>query len=60
MKRPALNQLPGWPRLMSRPLAAAYVGLSPSGFDRWLDDIPSVKIGSKKLYDLDDLNAAIR
>ncbi|MFC3674708.1 hypothetical protein [Ferrovibrio xuzhouensis] len=26
-------ELPGWPRMMSRDLAAAYVGVSPSTFD---------------------------
>ena len=32
-KRRAVADLPGWPRLLTRDLAAAYVGVSPSLFD---------------------------
>jgi hypothetical protein len=32
-KKRDIEHLPTWPRLLSRPQAAAYCGLSPSAFD---------------------------
>lgn len=43
------GDLPNWPRLLSREMAAAYVGVSPNAFDAFR--IPALKIGTRRLYD---------
>lgn len=60
MRRLAANELPDWPRLMQRALAAAYLGVSPSTFDRRFKHIePVLGIGGNKLWDKKDLDAAV-
>lgn len=49
-KRLPPHDMPDWPRLMSRALAAAYVGISPSHFDGVYPIEPIVWAG-KKLWD---------
>lgn len=46
----ARDRLPGWPRLLPRELAAAYCGVSVNHFLAHVP-VPSVKIGTKKLWD---------
>ena len=55
------SDLPDWPRLMSAPLAARYVGRSASGFwagvgTKWPEPI---RDGGKVLWDKNDLDAAV-
>lgn len=49
-KRLQPEQMPDWPRLMPRLLAAAYVGISPSHFDGHCPIEPILWAG-KKLWD---------
>lgn len=42
-------QLPDWPRLLERPLAAAYLGISVGTFDTLA--ISPVRVRSRVLYD---------
>lgn len=46
--------LPDWPRLMSEPMAAAYVSLSPNTLAE--HGPKPVKLGRRKLYDRADLD----
>lgn len=48
------NELPGWPRLLSVELAAAYIGQSPNVLDRL--GITFHKVGSRRMYDRADLD----
>jgi hypothetical protein len=41
--------IPHWPRMLSRPMAAAYLGTTLSGFDRLA--LPSVLIGGRRVWD---------
>ncbi len=53
---------PPTPRLLSRPEAAAYAGVSPSTFDKLMSDglMPSpVRLYSRTLWDVQALDAAI-
>lgn len=55
-------QLPGWPRLMGVDLAAAYVGMSPSGFQDAVTAkvLPSpTRIGRRVLWDRAMLDRAV-
>lgn len=48
------SQLPGWPRMLSLELAAAYCGVSPSHFEREVEageKPPSTRSGTRKLWD---------
>jgi hypothetical protein len=51
-------------RLLSRPAAAKYLGVSPGTLAVWATnqryDLPYSKIGGKVMYDLEDLNRFIR
>lgn len=49
--------MPSWPRLLSRTLAAAYIGLSTGSLDRI--PVPPVRIGSRVLYDRNSLDAYV-
>jgi len=52
--------MPDWPRLMPRRLAAAYLGVSASTFDRKFKHIsPLPNLGGNKAWDRQDLDAAI-
>lgn len=46
--------LPDWPRLMSRELAAAYLGVGPSMVDAL--PIPPLKLRGRVLYDRKELD----
>lgn len=51
--------LPGWPRRMKAPMAAAYLGISRTKFMRGVADKTypqGVKDGGNTLWYLDDLN----
>ncbi|TWA88812.1 hypothetical protein FBY14_107184 [Azospirillum brasilense] len=50
----ALNELPGWPRLLRPELAAAYIGVSTGTLDAL--DLPSVRVRSLRLYDRSSLD----
>lgn len=60
-KRPRLGDLPEWPRLLSEPEAAAYVGLSVNTFRGNVGKIfpAPVYIGHRKLYDRLALDEAV-
>jgi hypothetical protein len=65
-----IDKLPYWPRGLSRTLAASYVGVSPTTFDRMIKDglMPRPKaVYGRRLWDVravdiafDLLDAAIR
>ena len=60
MKRLPPAELPHWPRLMQRPLAAAYLGVSPTTFDRYFGHIPPVPLDNgNRMWDRHDLDADI-
>jgi hypothetical protein len=51
---PANDNIPYWPRGLSRVLAAAYIGVSPSFFDALVKDgrMPQAKpINSRRVWD---------
>lgn len=54
MARPKPADLPGWPRLLSKDMAAAYISLSVGT----LGNLPIVvrRVGSRVLYDRHDLD----
>lgn len=49
-RKPEIERLPFWPRLLSREQAASYCGVSPNFFDAHVA-IPATMIGTRKLYD---------
>lgn len=52
----ALNQLPHWPARMSREQAAAYLGVSPTHFDKYnKPHFSHIREGGRVLYRLADL-----
>lgn len=61
----SLKDLPGWPLLLSREQAAAYVGVSPALFDRevdqglWPQPIRRGEKGGRKTWDRRQLDAAL-
>ncbi len=56
----APHEMPGWPRLMPRQLAAAYMGVSATTFDRLHCDIEPVPLDNRnKVWDRQDLDAKI-
>lgn len=58
-RRPALDSLPDWPRLMARDIAAAYCGVSANNIERIFNVAP-VRLNARRvLYDRRDLDAAI-
>lgn len=49
---PTPNEMPDWPRLLSRQWAAAYLGVSPGHFDNHVRKaVQPVKLGKRCLYD---------
>lgn len=48
------SELPNWPRLLSRELAAAYIGQSPNTLDRLR--IAYHRVGVRRMYDRNDLD----
>lgn len=54
-RKPAIGELPNWPRLMAQATAAAYCGISLSHFLGACPVAP-VKIGEKPLWDRQDLD----
>lgn len=48
--------LPDWPRLLGRDLAAAYVGVSPNTFEATVP-VPPIRIGRRELWDKARLDA---
>jgi len=59
MKSLTLSELPHWPRLMKRPVAAAYLGISPNTFDRHVDVDPLPLQNGNVVYDKKDLDAFV-
>lgn len=60
MKRLSPAEMPAWPRLMQKPMAAAYLGVSPSSFHRKFGHIAPVPgLGGVRLWDRADLDAEI-
>lgn len=59
--RPRLGDMPTWPRLLSEPQAAAYVGLSVNTFRGNIGGIfpAPVYIGKRKLFDRLALDGAV-
>jgi len=58
-RRPALDRLPDWPRMMSRSVAAAYCGVSPNMIGK-VYGVEPVRLNARRaLYDRRDLDAAI-
>ena len=54
-----LARLPGWPRMMSRDLAATYCGVSVNNLER-VFGVEPVRVNAKRvLFDRRDLDAAI-
>ncbi len=55
------ENLPHWPRLLSRDLAAAYVGLSVNALEQRIGaPWPApIRVGRRKLYDRDALDRAV-
>lgn len=54
MSRPKPHELPSWPRLMRRDLAAAYVDVSASTFDKMVkrgEYPPPLREGRRTLWD---------
>jgi hypothetical protein len=51
----------GWPRALGREEAAAYVGVSPTHFDRFIGNVlpGPFSIGGRKLWDRKALDLAI-
>ncbi|MGH8248260.1 MAG: hypothetical protein ACREUU_17700 [Gammaproteobacteria bacterium] len=45
-----LAALPDWPRLLSRPVAAAYCGVTAEFFEAQCP-VPAIRLGSRKLWD---------
>lgn len=60
-RRLAPERLPDWPRLLSAELAAAYVGVSLSGFAAQVGRIwpAPARIGRRTLWDRKDLDEAV-
>jgi len=56
-RRSPSSELPDWPRLLSRPLAAAYVGVSTGTLA--LVPVNPVRIGRRILYDRLSLDAFV-
>jgi predicted DNA-binding transcriptional regulator AlpA len=57
-----LARLPDWPRQLSRPQAAAYLGLSPATLDQAIRNgtyPPGVKVGGRTFWDRKGLDAAV-
>lgn len=60
-----ITDLPAWPRLLPRALAAAYVGVSPNQFDLevqegvWPAALPRGRKGGKLTWDRVQLDAAV-
>jgi hypothetical protein len=46
--------LPHWPRLLSKELAAAYLGISPNALVAL--GVPQLRVGSRVLYDREALD----
>lgn len=59
IKRLTPKDFPGWPRVMTRTIAAAYVGVSPTIFDREYKHLPSIKTGGCIGWDRDDLDVEV-
>ena len=59
--KPALAEMPNWPRLMSEEQAAAYVSLSLNTFRADVGRIwpEAIRIGRRKLYDRLVLDRAV-
>ena len=59
--KPALAEMPNWPRLMSEEQAAAYVSLSLNTFRARVGELwpKAIRIGRRKLYDRAALDRAI-
>lgn len=61
-KKLAPDELPYWPRRLSRDLAAAYVGVSPGKFDAGVIDgtwPQAIEDGGRRLWDRLMLDAAV-
>ena len=60
-KRPALADMPNWPRLLSEEQAAAYVGVSLNSFKARIGDPwpAAIRFGRRKLYDRLALDRAV-
>lgn len=55
-----LQHYPSWPRLLSAPQAAAYLGTSKSSFERYdRQHIPAIRRGKGVKYDIYDLDIYI-
>lgn len=58
-RRPALDKLPDWPRLMARSIAAAYCGVSANNIEK-VFGVEPVRLNARRvLYDRRDLDEAI-
>lgn len=58
-RRPALDSLPDWPRLMAREVAAAYCGVSANNIER-IFGVEPVRLNARRvLYDRLDIDAAM-
>ena len=58
-RRPALDKLPDWPRLMARSIAAAYCGVSANNIEKVFGVSP-IRLNTRRvLYDRLDIDAAI-
>ncbi len=51
-----MSRLPDWPRMMSRAVAAAYVGVSENHFAAHFP-IQPVRLGKRKLYDKSEIDS---
>ena len=60
-RKPALADMPQWPRLLSEEQAAAYVGLSLNAFRARIGNPwpAAIRIGRRKLYDRNALDRTV-
>lgn len=60
-RKPALADMPQWPRLLSEEQAAAYVGVSVNMFRAGVGTLwpKAIRIGRRKLYDRLALESAV-
>lgn len=58
---PSVLEMPGWPRLLSEEMAAAYVGVSPNTFRAYVGNPwpKAIRFGRRKLYDRVALDRAV-